>query len=149
MAGSREEGDDALQDAMLKAWRAFDRLRDEDAFKPWMLKIIRNTSISRQRRYKFGRMLGLDAAGDVAVDSHIDYGDRELVRMGLGKLPLKQREALILYEVLGMSVSEIAAQQKAGESAVKSRLARGRRRLRDEVSALQPEEKGHEIAYAE
>jgi DNA-directed RNA polymerase specialized sigma24 family protein len=50
--------------------------------------------------------------------------------MALQTLPPIQREAVILFEVVGLSIAEITQVQHAGESAVKSRLSRGRQRLR-------------------
>ncbi len=143
------DGDDLLQDALLNGWRKFASLRDPDGFKFWMLRIIRNASISRQRSRKFKTLLGLDAAQRIPSPETLSYEDKELVRFALSKLPNIQREALILHEVLGMSVQEICRQQNVGESAVKSRLSRGRKRLRSEVEALTTEERGHGQALAE
>ncbi len=149
MAGSSADGDDLLQDALLNAWRKFHTLRDPDGFKFWMLKIIKNANISRERSRRFKSWIGLDALQRVPSPEPMPYEDKELVRTALAKVPKDQREAVILYEILGMSVKEIAQQQKASESAVKNRLSRGRKRLRVEVSALTTLEKGHGQAFAE
>ena len=149
MAGSAVDGDDLLQDALLQAWRRMSSLRNPDSFKFWLLKIIRNTSISRERKRRFKNLLGLDAAERVQSIEPLSFEDKELVRTALAKVPHDQRHALILYEVLGMSVKEISRQSGIGESAVKSRLSRGRKRLRSEVEALTNEETGHEQALAE
>jgi RNA polymerase sigma-70 factor, ECF subfamily len=129
LAGSREEGDDLLQNSLLRAWQAYPGLRDRTSFKPWVLSIIRNTYKSFIRLQWVKRMVGLEDAASVPHDAGIPYEEKEVVRMALKTLPLAQRESLILFEVLGMEVAEIATQQKVTISAVKSRLARGRERL--------------------
>jgi len=149
MAGSRTDGDDLLQDALLNGWRKFGSLRDADGFKFWMFRIIRNLNISRERSRRFKNLLGLEAAQRLPSPAELPYEDKDLVRLALSKIPQDQREALILYEVLGMSVKEISRQQKASESAVKSRLSRGRKSLRNVVEALTTEEQGHGEALAE
>jgi len=149
MAGSRADGDDLLQDALLNGWRKFGSLRDQDGFKYWMFQIIRNLNISRERSRRFKNLLGLEAAQRLPSPAELPYEDKDLVRLALSRIPRDQREAIILYEVLGMSVKEIASQQKASESAVKSRLSRGRKSLRSVVEALTTEEQGHGEALAE
>lgn len=149
MAGSKDDGDDVLQDALLKAWRSIDSLRDPIVLKPWLLRIIRNTMVSRTRTARFKRWVGLESVASHAQPSGLPFEDRELVRLALGKLPTAQREAVVMFEVLGMTVDEIATHQQASRSAVKSRLSRGRKRLRHEVEALNHEEKGHGHALAE
>ncbi|MFC2150778.1 RNA polymerase sigma factor, partial [Calditrichota bacterium] len=75
----------------------------------------------------------------------LPFEEKEVVRLALSKVPLVQREALVMYEILGMTVNEVASQQKVSQSAVKSRLSRGRARLAREYEKLAYEEiKGEE-----
>ena len=130
LAGTGDEGDDLLQDALLKAWQGYSRLRDPGRFRAWALSIITNTHRSRLRRQRWRHWLSLEAVRSLAVPQDMGYEDRRMIREALHRLPLEQQEALVLHEVVGLSVEEIAGVQHVSASGVKSRLARGRSRLR-------------------
>lgn len=134
---STMEADDLLQDALVRAWQGCGRLQDPEKFKLWLFTIIRNSFRSNRRRFWWRRMVGLEAASELSSNQGLPYEEREQVRLALQFLPPVQREAVVLFEVVGLSLAEIAQLQKAGESAVKSRLARGRRRLRRAYLRLQ------------
>jgi RNA polymerase sigma-70 factor (ECF subfamily) len=143
MTGSRADGDDLLQDALIKALQAFPKLRDVKRFKPWMLTILRNTHRSNLRRNWLRNWLPLEKADRFAVEDGLALEEKELVRLALQAVPVKQREAIVLFEVLGMKVEEVAKIQNVSLSAVKSRLSRGRSKLREEYHALNRTEKDH------
>ncbi|MBN1826415.1 MAG: RNA polymerase sigma factor [Candidatus Eisenbacteria bacterium] len=130
LEGSETDGDDLLQDALLRAWRAYPKLRDPDRFPAWLYAIIRNTHRSRARKRAIRRWISLDHAAERPAPEGIPFEEKDAVRRALARLPLPEREAILLYEVVGMPVSGVARHQGVTESAVKSRLARGRERLR-------------------
>lgn len=136
LAGSRESGDDLLQESLVRAWRGYEKLESRDSFKQWVLRIILNTHKSQCRLGWVKRLVGLEAAESIPAPDYLPYEEKELVRIAMRKLPVEQREALILFEVLGMSVMEIAELKKVTLSAVKSRLARGRERLQRQYAEL-------------
>lgn len=148
MTGSRADGDDLLQDVVIKAWKSFPKLRDKDRFYPWMLQILRNTFRSNLRRNWLRNWLPLDHADILAAESGLAYEEKELVRLALQALPVKQREAVVLYEVLGNTVEEIATIQNVSLSAAKSRLSRGRLKLREQYHALNGTGNDHEQIIA-
>jgi len=131
LAGSEADGDDLLQDSLVRAWQAYPRLRDPGRFKYWLLRIIRNAHRSRARKAKLRHWFSLNGAEQVPVAEGIAFEEKEVVRLALQEVPRSQREALVLFEVLGMSIDEIAEVQDVTPSAVKSRLSRGRGKLRD------------------
>jgi RNA polymerase sigma-70 factor (ECF subfamily) len=144
------DGDDVFQDAMLHAFRKLDGLRDDAAFRPWLYRIVINAHRSRCRRAIWRRWLPLAEAPE---DERLDRTawQPEIVeanlraRSALAKLPPAVREAIVLFEIEGFQVDEIAALQGGSASAVKSRLARGRTHLRalyDAEPALVPALKG-------
>ncbi len=149
MAGSVSDGDDLLQTALIKGWRGLKSLRDEAGFKVWMLRILRNTYRSQKRKKWLRNLVSLEAVGDKAADTSLPFEEKEAVRLALQGLPAQQREAVVLFEVLGLSVNEVASVQKASPSAVKSRLSRGRAKLRERYLALTEEETGHEGKIAQ
>lgn len=147
LAGSQTEGDDLLQDALVRAWRAYPRLRNPGQFKFWLLKIIRNAHRNRARKARIRRWLSLDRAADIPACEELPFEEKEAVRQALKGVPRHQREALILYEVVGMSIEEIAKLQGVTVSGVKSRLARGRLRLREVYEQLTGEEGDHAALF--
>jgi RNA polymerase sigma-70 factor (ECF subfamily) len=137
LAGSSEEGDDLLQEAVIRAYERLDGLRDETRFRPWFFAVLLSLHRSRCRRAFWRRFLPLGEAfaGGTEPAVEPETGEDEWWRarrltLALGRLPAVQREAIVLHDVQGFSVQEIAAMQNVSESAVKTRLSRGRDRLR-------------------
>ncbi|HVK71813.1 MAG TPA: sigma-70 family RNA polymerase sigma factor [Kofleriaceae bacterium] len=134
---SRADGDDLFQAALLRAFDNLDGLRDEAAFRPWLYRIVVTTHRNAVRRSFWRRLVPFDGHDDGAapVDQRAPAADEALgraqrARQALATLPAEQREAIVLFEIEGWTVEEIAAAHDVSISAVKSRLARGRERLR-------------------
>ncbi|MFN7326423.1 MAG: RNA polymerase sigma factor, partial [Chitinophagales bacterium] len=62
--------------------------------------------------------------------------DREWLYKALSRLPEQQREAILLFEISGFSIKEIAVLQESSESAIKQRLSRGRQQLLEQLQAF-------------
>lgn len=137
---STGEGDDLFQDAMFQAFRKLDALRDDGAFRPWLYRIVINAHRSRCRRAFWRRLLPLPADDSDDPDAETLYRTEgwtpntaeanRRARAALARLPAVVREAIVLFEIEGWQVEEIAQLQGGSPSAVKSRLARGRAQLR-------------------
>lgn len=149
LSGSVADGDDLLQEALLHAWKAYPQLRDPARFRYWLLRIIGNTHRTWARRMQIRRWFSLDHAAEIPARGGLAFEEKEIVRQALRKVPRVQRQALVLFEVLGMSVEEIANVQKATPSAVKSRLSRGRMSLRDAYHRLSRWEDRHAVKIVE
>ena len=131
IARSRAEGDDLFQEAVLRALAKLDGLRDDAAFRPWLFRVIVNAHRNRCRRAFWRRLLPLGGEPPAPAPRTDDVlGAAERARLALATLPSEQRETLVLFEIEGWQVDEIAALHGVSPSAVKSRLARGRERLR-------------------
>ncbi len=138
LAGSADDGDDLFQEAVLRACSALPSLRDPSRFGPWFYSILLNVHRNRCRRGFWARFLPFEVGRAPAIEPIGEDGSRwEDGRQGamrasraLAALPAVQREAVVLFEIESFSVEEIAALQNVSVSAVKSRLARGRARLR-------------------
>ena len=136
------DADDIVQDAMLRAYRAFDSVRGEDV-KPWLLTIVRNCFLTVASQTKRKRDVPLPA------DDEIDHADPALVASDadpeaaimkkedhrqlkdlLAALPAEFREVLVLREMEELSYSEIARITGAPMGTVMSRLARARALLK-------------------
>lgn len=138
LAPSLADGDDLFQDALLRAFDRLATLRDETKFRAWFYAVLLSVHRSRSRRAFWRRFLSLDSTrADSPEPVGEDGNDRaqetlrsQRVARALATLPAVQRETVVLLEIEGFSIEEIAELQGASVSAVKSRAARGRERLR-------------------
>jgi RNA polymerase sigma-70 factor (ECF subfamily) len=143
----RDDAKDVVQDAYLRAFRAYAKFAGED-IRPWLLTIVRNVAYRwlsvRKRRANVisfdgavsGRSLDGEHALDVASDEPsveqvlVGHAEQALVRRALGELPPIYREAIVLRELEGLSYQEIAQATAIPIGTVMSRLARAREHLR-------------------
>ncbi|MGB3541627.1 RNA polymerase sigma factor, partial [Rubrivirga sp.] len=121
-----DQAEDVLHDAMVRAHGGFDGLRDLEAFRPWLFRTIARTH-HNARRWRFWRRLvplePRSQAPAVYARSEPAAEARDLLR-ALAALPERDRTTLLLFEVGGFSVDEVA--EIVGDrtaSAVKSRLS--------------------------
>jgi RNA polymerase sigma-70 factor (ECF subfamily) len=136
--GDREDAADALQEAMLSAHRAASRFRGESAVTTWLHRIVVNACVDRLRRRAAHRTVPLPGAEEpedgrpkrqeLAAPS-ADHDTAMDVRHALAKLPYEQRASLILVDIEGHSVAEVAQMLGVAEGTIKSRCSRGRARL--------------------
>lgn len=144
LSRSTEDGDDLFQETVLRAYEKLSTLRDESRFRPWFYSVLLSVHRNRSRRGFWRRFLPLErkdgkdieVAGEDGASWDEERRGAERVSKALAGLPPEQREAVVLFELEGFSVEEIAALQKASVSAVKSRLSRGRERLRRHYERL-------------
>ncbi|MFI0792040.1 RNA polymerase sigma factor SigM [Micromonospora rubida] len=134
--GDREEAADALQDALLSAHRAAARFRGDSAVTTWLHRIVVNACLDRIRRRQAHPTVPLPdgthgpSTGGVEPAAPVQDHDTALVvRQALAGLPVEQRAALVLVDVQGYPVAEVAQILGVAEGTVKSRCARGRARL--------------------
>ncbi|MCH8275725.1 MAG: sigma-70 family RNA polymerase sigma factor [Armatimonadetes bacterium] len=135
---SREEAEDLTQEAMVRAFEAYERF-DGRNFKAWMLRILTNLYINRYRKSKRQPDVGsLEAeegleVADKTLGPEQELFDRLLsdqVEEALASLPDEYRMAVVLSDIEGMSYDEIAKAADVPIGTVRSRLARGRAMLR-------------------
>jgi RNA polymerase sigma-70 factor, ECF subfamily len=139
---SREEAEDLAQEAIVRAYEAFDRF-DGSNFKAWMLRIVTNLYINRYRQRQRGpQMASLEEEGVIEpVSAEGEEPDRQLfdnlvgaeVEEALAKVPDDFRIAVILSDIEGLSYQEIADATGVPIGTVRSRLARGRAALRRQL----------------
>ena len=136
LSRSPADADDIVQDAMLRAFRAFDGFRGGDA-RAWLLAIVRNCWLSagRATRRRGHTMLddGMADAGPDPEETAIQSGHQRRLEAMIARLPDDFREVLILREIQDMSYREIAEIIGAPIGTVMSRLARARASLREFV----------------
>jgi RNA polymerase sigma-70 factor, ECF subfamily len=136
MLGSRDAAEDAVQDALV---RAFDRLadcREPDKFAGWLFLILRNRCFADQRRrHREGRLPEEAAAGVAASersDAVVEQRERsQALERAVEKLTPEQREAFVLKHVAGLPYEEIAQLTGATVASLKMRMHRAYDRLRE------------------
>jgi RNA polymerase sigma-70 factor (ECF subfamily) len=149
MLGDPDSAADAAQDAFLSAFRNLRSFRG-GSFRSWMLRIATNTCYDALRARKRRPTVSIDMDSDDEDDSSpLQIADpsetpddfalrRELataIQHGLATLPEEQRVILILSDIQGLAYEEIAEITNTNLGTVKSRLSRGRARLRDVLRA--------------
>jgi RNA polymerase sigma-70 factor (ECF subfamily) len=142
--GDPEEASDALQDALISAYRRADQFRGDSAVTTWLHRIVVNASLDRLRRraVRTAQPLpddndSLPGAGVADPVNHIDRRELQLVvTQALAELPDDQRAAVLLVDVEGWSVEDAARMLGCPEGTVKSRCFRGRAKLAKRLDFL-------------
>lgn len=140
MTTDREEARDILQDTIVIAWQNFDTVRDRSAFRSYVYTIASNLIKRRHRRSRWFGVFTDEMHEHLAATtaSPEQSTDAAIVRAAIQRLPLPSREALLLFEVDGLSVDEIARIQESSVSAVKVRLMRARRTVAQRLQSDTP-----------
>jgi RNA polymerase sigma-70 factor, ECF subfamily len=143
--GDPEEAADALQDAMIAAFRRADSFRGDSAVTTWLHRIVVNAALDRMRRRSARPTAGtsdemaLDAlaTGSGPLSDPSGSSDTAIdVRAALQQLVPDQQAALVLVDMLGYPVADAAQILGVSEGTVKSRAARGRARLMPRLAHL-------------
>jgi RNA polymerase sigma-70 factor (ECF subfamily) len=133
LLGDRAEAEDVTQEAMLRLWKiAPDWRQGEARVTTWLYQVVRNLCTDRLRKR---RSVGLDDISEPlddapsAVQVLQDAGRAEALAQALAALPERQREAVVLRHIEGLSNPEIAEILEITTEAVESLTARGKRAL--------------------
>lgn len=152
------DAEDLVQETLLRAFRAFDRLDEDPQLKAWLLCILRNAWISKHRASRSRpaeSLIGIlgDEQCDVAAPGassaeHVVLRDMPdpRVRAALSALPDPVRLTVYYIAVVGLSCREVAAVMDVPEGTVMSRMHRGRLRLRRSLHdcwAVSHHQRGH------
>ena len=148
--GDAEEAADALQDAMISAFRQAAGFRGDAAVTTWLHRIVVNACLDRMRRRAARpvtaaldeRTIGVLAARPQPADAETDAETALEVTAALRTLPDEQRAALVLVDMLGYQVADAAQILGVSPGTVKSRCARGRARLLPRLAHLRGQTAG-------
>ncbi|MBJ7902034.1 RNA polymerase sigma factor SigM [Streptomyces sp. NPDC091385] len=149
--GDREEAADAVQDALVSAYRAAHTFRGQSAVTTWLHRITVNACLDRARKTASRRTAPVDDTERLeqllepheSASAPAERNDlhRQLIQ-ALGTLPKEQRAALVLVDMQGYPVAEAARILDVPTGTVKSRCARGRARLLPLLTHLRPDAPG-------
>jgi len=140
LMSNREDGDDLYQDSLVTALTRFESLRDTSSFRPWLYQIMVNTYRNRVRLPWWKRSAPMteelenSAPGDDPTDCQL--AKRNLQR-AFRAVTADDRALVVLFELEGWSIVEIAKMRNSSESAIKMRLSRARRKMRGALIKFQ------------
>jgi len=146
VCGHAGDADDAVQEALIRTYRSVGRIRDPEAFRPWLYRTVRNAClVGRRKRAGEPALLqslddtGAGPNGPIARDARDPAKNpeelagnaalRRQLRRALQGLPGPHREIVFLRELEGLSTREVARVTGISEANVKTRLRRARRQL--------------------
>ncbi len=127
------EAEDALQEAMLKAWKGWDGVRDEAARSTWLVRICVNHCINRRSWLRLRPARGANPDDAAAPDPRFEGRLVDLDR-SYRKLSPRQRAAVFLHYHHGYSVDECAELMSCGAGSVRTHLARALTSMRKEMA---------------
>jgi RNA polymerase sigma-70 factor (ECF subfamily) len=129
-----DRAEDAVQDALLLAWRDLTALRDPDAFDAWLRRLTVNACYkavgNANKRSRVEVHVDPDPGAAVSRDQSADVAQREWVLSALGQLPIDQRAVLVLHYYLDLPVAEAAEILGIPYGTAASRLHRGLEAMR-------------------
>lgn len=140
MMGQRQDALDMAQEAMLRVYRSLGNFKAQANFGTWVYRITTNVCIDELRRRKRKEALSLDALSENGFEQEgeAQSPEQEFLRLeireelaaAIAMLPEDQRAAVVLRDVQGLSYEEVAQSLSINLNTVKSRISRGRQRLR-------------------
>jgi RNA polymerase sigma-70 factor (ECF subfamily) len=145
--GNPEEAQDAMQDALLSAFKHIAGFQSRSKFSTWLISIARNTALQRLRSRKNMESLDEPAGGDEEFrprqirawqddpeQAHSKEEIRQIVEKGIMGLPAKYRVAVMLRDIEQIPTEEVARQLGLTVPALKARVLRGRLMLRESLA---------------
>ena len=146
---NREDSQDVVQEAFLKAFQNLAEFREESQFSTWLIRITVNQSLMKQRKQRAISEVSLDegfeAEGDVLPKEVADWAPnpeqlyraselRQILAKALGELRLTSRAVFVLRDIEGLSTDQTAEVLGLSQAAVKARLWRARLQLRESLT---------------
>jgi RNA polymerase sigma-70 factor, ECF subfamily len=137
--GNTADAEDVAQEAMLRVWTNAPRWQPLALFRTWFRRVVVNLCLDRKRRAQW---VDLEAVGEIVdpaanAGEQVERGERdELVRAAIGKLPARQRAAIVLTYSEGLSNAEVADALGTSVSAVETLLVRGKQNLRRSLASV-------------
>ncbi|HET7702388.1 MAG TPA: RNA polymerase sigma factor [Candidatus Limnocylindrales bacterium] len=132
-----DRAEDALQDALVIAWRDLPSLRDPDRFDAWVHRILTNACIAQARRERkqITNLYLLPVDDPAAPDELLGVADRDLLDRGFRRLTPDERSILVLRHYVGYEPNEIAEVLGIPAGTVRSRLYHAHRAMRAALEA--------------
>lgn len=150
LVGDRQEAQDVTQEAYLRVFRSLRGFREEARFETWLYRIVTNTAMTHlSKRGRFGDLVAEPEDEFQAPDEGRERDPEQIVerdelKRALATLSPALRTVMVLKDMYGLSCQEIGDELGITEGAVKVRLHRARKRMKDAIYG-QEERAGHEV----
>ena len=145
MFGAKEDAEDCMQEAMIRIYRSIASFKGQSSFSTWVYRITMNTCLDELRRRKSRPNTSLDGLLDAgwSPSDDRDTPEQHVVRAEarasidrfIRELPEDMRAAIVLRDIQGLSYDDIAAALDTNVGTIKSRISRGREKLREKIQA--------------
>jgi RNA polymerase sigma-70 factor (ECF subfamily) len=131
-----DDAEDAVQEALVHAWRELPRLREADRFEAWLRRMLVNAchDLGRRRRRRSLVPIAM-AAEPVSADSWLRLENQDMLERAFERLPIEQRTVLVLEHYVGLTGPEIAAATGVSLGTAKSRARYARTAMRAALEA--------------
>lgn len=141
--GNEADARDASQEVFLRVYKYLDRFKQDQDFFAWVYRITVNVcrDILKQRQHQNDRFQPADGDSAEALEIPCEHEDaehaliraqrRDLISQAIATLPFKERAAIVLRDVEGLSTDEVAAILKSSSTTVRSQISSARRKIRD------------------
>lgn len=132
-----DRADDAVQAALISAWRQIRSLRDPDAFEPWLHRILTHECYAEARRGRRMRaeVRVLPTVGQAESADILTVNDRDQLERAFRRLTLEQRSVLVFHHYVGLALPDVAQRLGIPLGTVKSRLHHATAALRASLEA--------------
>jgi RNA polymerase sigma-70 factor (ECF subfamily) len=130
--GDRQEARDLAQETLTRTWERWSDVSAHPNPEAWARRVLHNLCTSRWRRHRVERSVN-DRMPDADAWTLPEDSEIDVARL-VAKLPPNQRRALVLHDVVGISVAEIAAEMRTREGTVRSWLSRSRQTIRRQLT---------------
>jgi RNA polymerase sigma-70 factor, ECF subfamily len=146
LLGAREDAKDVAQEVFLRAFKYLHRLDVQRPVEPWLMRITVNVcrDVARLRQRRLATFVDVDEPEpiDEAPDPYTGLARKQqqrILQQALGTLPEKERLAIVLRDVEGLSTAEVASVLQSSETTVRSQISRGRLKLKTAIDHLMGE----------
>ncbi|MHC5155457.1 MAG: sigma-70 family RNA polymerase sigma factor, partial [Planctomycetota bacterium] len=143
--GQVEKSEELAQQVFINAWKGLGTLKDLDKFKAWLVGITRNVirdSFRRQKRDIIAKAAPIDEIGEAPdhssepLEAIITKEQEAIVQQSLEQIPEKYREPMVLFYRQQQSTRQVAEAMELSEDTVRTRLMRGRKMLKEQVTQM-------------
>jgi len=145
LLGTAEDAQDAAQEVFIRVYKYLHRLDLQKPIEPWLIRMTVNVcrDLGRKRQRRFNTFSDTDTvdAPDTAKSSNphtglVEEQEKQLLWQALNSLPEKERIAVTLRDIEGLSTAEVAAILESSETTVRSQVSRARVRLKDAIQRM-------------
>lgn len=154
LSGSKDDGDDLYQEAILAAFQGFTALREKKAFRNWLYRIIirRYRNRFREPWWKRRTTLSAENSASAAFDPTDRFDSRRWLERALKALKTDDRALIVLFEIEGWSIEELSEVFQRPQGTIKAKLSRSRKKMRKAIMSFLPDwkmkNKTSEAGYA-